>query len=177
MGWVSGSLGAGQGDFPCAGELGDSKALHEADEFLDFAFVTGDFDGEFPGLNIHNFSAENIANLHDFTAVFRGGFHAEHDEFAVHVLVIAKIGDLDDVHQFVELLGHLLEHGVVAAHDDGHAGSGGIHRGTDVQRINVEAASAEHSGDAREHTGTVFHKGGDRVTHRNFGLRKDELWG
>ena len=57
--------------------------------------------------------------------VFDVALHAQEHEFAIHVFVVAEILHVDDVDQLVELLDDLLEHLVVAADDDGHAGGRG----------------------------------------------------
>ena len=60
--------------------------------------------------------------------------------------------------KLVELLDDLLHGGLVAVGDDGHAREFGVVGRTDVEGVNVVAASAEQAGDAGEHAELVFHE-------------------
>src|SRR5581483_5747568 len=160
---------AGEGDAAGARELGDAELAHEHEEFLDLRFVAGHFDAEHFVLHVHDLRPEDVAELHDLGAVGRGHGHPHEQQLALDHFVVAEIVDVDDIDQLVELLGHLLEHGIVAIDDDRHPGCGWIERGADIQRVDVEAASAEHPGDAGEHAEFVFDEDGYRVTHKKKG--------
>ena len=74
---------------------------------------------------------------------------------------------LQHVHQLVELLDDLLDGRVVAARDDRHAAGVGVVGGADVESVDVVAAPAEQSGDAREHAEFIFHQHRDCVSHNS----------
>ena len=61
---------------------------------------------------------------------------------------------------------HILIQDAVVAHDDeGHARGVGTMSGADVERLDVESAPAEQTGDARQNAETVFDQDGNGVTH------------
>lgn len=156
---------ASKGDFAGAGEVGDAEGFHEFEELVDFAFVAGEFDGEIAVLHVDDFRAENIADLHDFGASRGIDGDAKENEFAIHILIIVEILDVDHLDQFVELFGDLFEHGVVAPNDNGHA-RGVIGAGADVERIDIEASTAEHTGYACENAEFIFDENRDGVAHK-----------
>src|SRR4029077_17908708 len=160
---------ARQRDLSRAGQFLDTEAVHEHEEFFHFALGAGYFDGERFRLHVNDLGAKNIADLHHFRAGFRGGRHAEENEFSVHILFVTELLHVDHVDKFFELFGDLLEHLVVAADDDCHAGGGGVKSGADVKRVDIEPAPAEHSGDAGENPELVFNEDGNRVAHGSAG--------
>ena len=89
----------------------------------------------------------------------------DQNQFAVNELILPEIHDLEDVDQLVELFDNLIQGGVVAAGDDGHARGGGLLGGGDVERVDVVAAAAEKPGNAREHAEFVLHQHGYCMTH------------
>ena len=147
-----------QGGFAGADEFEHAEGAHELHKFVGFAFVAGNFDGETGGLHIDNFGAKNVGDLHHFRAGFGIDGDFDEDEFAIDVFAFAKVLDLEHVDQLVELLDDLLEGRVVAARDDGHAGGVRVVSGADVESIDIVAATAEQSGDAREHAEFVLHQ-------------------
>ena len=137
--------------------------------FVHLAVGAGHFDGERFRLHVDDLGAEDIADLHHLGASFRSCRHAQENEFAVHVLLVAEILHVDHVDEFFELFDDLLEHLVVAANDDRHAGGRGVEGWADVQSIDIEAAAAEHSGDAGENPELVFDEDGNCVAHESAG--------
>src|SRR5206468_9623703 len=79
------ALFSGQGDFAGAGELEDAEGLHQVQKFFDFALVAGDFDGEALRLDIDDFGAENVGDLHDLGPGLRTDAHFDEDQLAVDV--------------------------------------------------------------------------------------------
>src|SRR5205807_5643596 len=59
------------------------------------------------------------STLFPYTTLFRS---------TLDVAVVGQIADLDDVDQLVQLLRHLLDHELVAGHDERHARDRGIER-------------------------------------------------
>ena len=163
------NLFAGERDLSGAGQFRDTEAVHEHEKFFHFTVGAGHFDGERFRLHVNDLGAENIADLHHLRARFRSCRHAEEHEFAVHVLFVTEILHVDHVDEFFEQFGDLLEHLVVAANDDCHAGGGGVERWADVKSIDIKAAAAEHSGYAGKHPELVFDEDGNCVAHESAG--------
>src|ERR1043166_2630549 len=156
--------------FPRPRQVQHTEWLQQFDEFFHLAFVAGDLDGQALGLHVHDFGAENVRDLHHLGP--RPGIHGnlyEH-QFAVHVFAFVKILHFDRVGQLLELLDDLLDRRVIAARDDGHARSGRVLGGRDVERINVVTAPAEQARHAREHAELVFHEHRNRVSHKGPGF-------
>ena len=76
-----------------------------------------------------------------------------------------EILHLDHVDELVELARDLVQDAVVAHDHEGHARGVGTMGGADVERLDVESAPAEQTGDARQNAETVFDQDGDGVTH------------
>jgi len=162
---MGGSLDSSHGDFARAGQITDAKGVHKFEEFADLAFVSGDFDCEPLRLNIHNFGSEDVAYLHHFRPIRRVRIHAKHDQLTIDILTIPKILNFNDINELIELLCYLLKHGVIAAYNNRHPGCRRIIGGRDIQTIDVESASAEHSGDPGKDAELVFDQNRYRVTH------------
>jgi len=161
-------LGAGKGDFAGAGQFCDSKRTHQGKELVDLALGARDLDRKAFRLNVDDLGAEDIADLHDLASGLGIGLHADKHELAVDIVRLAEVLDADDVHELVELLVDLIQHLVVPANHDSHAGCLGVKSRADVQGVDIEAASAEHAGDTGEDTEFVFDENGDGVAHRSF---------
>ena len=83
----------------------------------------------------------------------------------------------DDGDDLVELLADLLEDGVVAVDDEGHAREVVVLGLADGEAVDVEPAGGEHAGDVGQDAGLVLHQGGEHVPHRRgpFGAGGREL--
>ena len=147
---------AGQCDFARARDFLHAERIHQADEFLHLAFGAGDFNGDRFRLHVHDFGAENVRDLHHLGACLGVHRHLDQHQLAVHVFALVEILHLDDIRQLVELLDDLLQRGLVAVGDDGHARRLGVLRRADVEGVNVVAAAAEQPGHAREHAELVL---------------------
>ncbi len=134
------------------------KVSIKRQKLVHLAFVAGDFDGQALGLHIDDFGAENIGHLHDLGARLGIDRHAHEHQLAVDEFRLAEVMHFEHVDQLVELLDDLVQGGVVAAGDDGHAGGVGVLGRGDVERVNVVAAAAKEAGHAREHAELVFHQ-------------------
>src|SRR6185436_12473764 len=99
-------------------------------------------------------------------SVLRLGVDADEDQLPLDVAVVGQVVDLDHVDQLVELLHHLLDHELVAADHDGHAGDAGVQRLAHRQALDVVAARREEPGHPREHAELVLHEHRDRVLAR-----------
>src|SRR5215210_4142515 len=116
-----------------AREIADPEGFHQEKELLDLALVTGHFDRDILVLHVDDLCAENVANLHHLRARLRVHFHPHHHQLAVHAVTLAEISNVDHIHQFVELLHHLIDHAVSASHDDGHARHARVERWPDIE--------------------------------------------
>ena len=143
---------------PVRVHLGDAEMLHEIDEFRHLAFVAGDLDDEFVEPHVDDLGAEDIADLQNLGAGLRRHVDPHEHQFTVDELFVAEILDLDHIDELFGLLGHLLEDLVIAAHHDRHARERRIERRRDVERVDIETATAEHPGHAGQHAEAVFHQ-------------------
>jgi len=157
-GWGWDLFAPGQGDPTGPGQLENSELLHQGKEFFQFGAGSGHLDGEAVRLDVDDFRTENGANLHDLGASLGGGLDPAEDQFAVHIFLVLEVLDVYDVNQLFQLLVDLVEDFVISADHDGHPGSAGIESGAYIESVDVEAPSAEHSGDAGKHSETVFDK-------------------
>ena len=66
------------------------------------------------------------------------------------------VGDLEHLHQLVELFTSLLDLLVTTVDDDGHAGDAGLLGVTDGDRVDVERSSPQERNDAVEDAGVIF---------------------
>jgi len=151
--------------FPVRASSSTPKVVIRARNFSTLLSVAGDFDGEAAGLDVHDLGPENIGHLHDLGAGLGVDRDAHQNQFAINEIILPEIHHLQDVDQFVELFDDLIQGGVVAAGDDGHARGGGLLGGGDVEGFDIVAAAAEKAGDAREHAELVFHQHGYCMTH------------
>src|SRR6185437_3143274 len=91
------------------------------------------------------------------------GAHLDQRELARHRVVVVLLDDLDDVDQLVELLGDLLERGLLGGHHDGHPRHVLLLGGTHRQRLDVETAPREQRRDPSENAGLVFDQHRERM--------------
>ena len=94
-------------------------------------------------MHIDHLSAEEFSQLADLSTVLAIGRHADEDQFAIDVVRLAVVYDLDRIDQLLELFANLLNGGVIPSGDDGHPAEGGIMGWGDIQRVDVVAAAAE----------------------------------
>src|SRR6188472_3044900 len=93
----------------------------------------------------------------------RVGAHLHQQQLALHRLRRLELDDLDDVHELVELLGHLLEREVLDGDDDRHPRDARLLGGAHRERGDVEPAAGEQPRDAGEHAGLVLDEHRERV--------------
>src|SRR5207249_4964970 len=132
-------------DFAGTGDVADAERFHQFNECGDFGFVAGDLDGQRFVRDVHDLRPEDVANLHDFGPGLRVDADLDQHQLAIDIFAIAEILHLDHVHELVELLGDLFQHGVVALDHDGHPGGGRVLRRGDVEGVDIVAATAEQS--------------------------------
>jgi mannose-6-phosphate isomerase-like protein (cupin superfamily) len=108
--------------------------------------------------HINDFGAKNVRDLHDLGASLRIHGHFDQHQLAVHIFALAKILDLHDIGELVQLLYDLLERCIVTAGDNGHAGGSRISRRGHIERVNVVAPPTEKAGDPGEHPEFVFYQ-------------------
>ena len=80
-------------------------------------------------------------------------------------MAIAEIGDVDDVDKLSELFGAKPEGGFIAFEHDSDPGKRRIVRGRDIEGIDVETATGNHTGDARQNAECVLNEDRNRVSH------------
>ena len=118
------------------------------EELADFALVAGDFDGKAGGLDVDDFGAEDVTDLHDFWPSGGGSFDAKQNKFSVDNVSIFEVVHFEDIDKFFELFDDLFQDLIVADDNDGHAGNFIVLGGADVEGIDIEAATAKKPCDA-----------------------------
>ena len=78
---------------------------------------------------------------------------------------MGEVGYLVHRDELVKLLGNLFEAHLVRFHNDGHARKGLVLGGGDGQRLDVEAATADHARDARQNAAFVLDENGEDMNH------------
>jgi hypothetical protein len=90
-----------------------------------------------------------------------------------HRLTLGEVDDVDHIDQLAQLLRHHVERGIVPLDHSCDPGERGVMRRGDVERVDVEAAPGEHSGNAGQHAELIFDEYGDRVSHGGGGDSKN----
>ena len=78
---------------------------------------------------------------------------------------MAQILNLEHIHQFEELLGHLLNHLVVTGHHHGEAGDAGPLRMAYGKTLDVESAAGKEPRNAAQHACLILHQDGKSLLH------------
>src|SRR5439155_21412444 len=131
-------------------DLADADRLQQLDQRVDLVLGAGQLHDVGAARDVDDLAAEDVDDVHHFTAGPLVGIHLDEYVLALEVLRAREVGELDDRDQLVELLLDLLEHLVVAARDERDPGHAWVHRLGDGQALDVEAASAEKPGDSGE---------------------------
>ena len=153
-----------QSDLPGPRQGVDPEGVHQLDEFLHFAGVTRDLDGQHLRGHINDLAPENGAEFDDFRTRLGINIDLQEDKFALNGLSLPKINDGDDVNQLIQLLDDLVDNFFILRVDhQGHARDGGVVAGSDVQRVDIKSTAAEHPGHAGQDAKFVFDEDGDGV--------------
>ena len=118
--------------------------------------VAGDLDGHRVGRDVDDLGPEQLDRVEHLAA--RGGVGADLDQhqLAVDRERAVELDDLDHLDQLVELLGDLLQRGVLDVDHDGHPRDLLVLGRAHGERLDVEAAPAEQAGDPGQHAGLVL---------------------
>src|SRR5207245_10420786 len=117
---------------------------HQRDKGLDFAFLPGNLDHEIVRTDVNDPAPKHLDQEHDFRALLRPGRDLDQHQVALDKILAADILDSYNRYDFVQLLADLFELGIVAVHDEGHAGEIRIFGFADGQAVDVEAARRQH---------------------------------
>ena len=101
----------------------------------------------------------------DLHALLRRGLDLDEHQVALDEVLAADVVDLDDGDDLVELLANLLQLGVVAVDDEGHARQVRLLGLADGEAVDVEAARSEHAGDVGQHARLILHQRRQHVPH------------
>ena len=144
--------GSGSGNFL------DAEARKQSQYGFQLVVGTRSLDGKLIKTHINDFAAENIHDAQDLAALALFGVDAKHDHFPFYNRSIGKFHDLDDTDQLAKLLDDLFDNLSVAMGGNGHMGYRRIQRRGNVQRFNIEPASAEQACHAGKNPGFIFDK-------------------
>jgi hypothetical protein len=110
--------------------------------------------------DVDDLRAEQLHGLEDVRSGREVGLHLHEQQLPLHRRVRVELDDLDDVDELVQLLGHLLERQLLDVDDDRHPRHLGLLGRTDRERIDVEAATREQTGNPRQHARLVLDENG-----------------
>ena len=88
-------------------------------------------------------------------------------QVALDEILAGDVHHLDDGDDLIELLADLIEFGIVAVNDEGHAGQVGLLGFADREAVDVEAARGQHAGNVGENARLILHQSGQHVSHEN----------
>ena len=128
-------------------------------------FLAADLDHEVVGADVDDPAAEHLDQQADLDPLLRRGLDLDEHQVALDEVLAADVLHLDDGDDLVELLADLLQLGVVAVDDEGHARQVGLLGLADGEAVDVEAARGEHAGDVGQDAGLVLHQRRQDVPH------------
>ena len=129
----------------------------------------GYLDHERMGTDVYHAAAGNIpARVAISAALVRTCRDRDQHQVALDEILAADVLNRDYGHDLVELLAHLFQDGVVAAHHEGDTRKVGVFGFTHGQAVDVEAARSHHPRDLGKYAGRVLYKGGQDVPHAAF---------
>src|SRR6201996_3013668 len=146
----------GDGDLAGADHFDQPVGADHPLEGLDFVGRAGDLDGHRAAGDVDDFGAEDLGELDDLGAVLDRGGDLEQGHLAGDGVLRLHVADLQHVDELVQLLRHLVDRvdGAVWGQGDGRdprVGGRAAREGVDV-----EAATGEEPGDARQHARLVL---------------------
>jgi len=96
----------------------------------------------------------------------RLGLYPDQGHLPLHIVMLTHIGDLDNVDELVELLGDLLNDGILAGGHQGQAGNIRLKGLGHGQAFNVEAPATEKAGDSGQNSRFILQQYGNGMFHR-----------
>src|SRR6478609_3355401 len=158
-----GTGAAADGDHAGLHQLTDAEGLQHAQQVAQLVGVADGLDGDGVGGDVDDLRPEELYGVEHLTAGLRIGLDLDEQQLAVDRGRAVELDDLADLHQLVELLGHLLERRALDVDHDRHPGHLGVLGRTDREGVDVEAAAAEQAGDPGEHARLVLDQDRQRV--------------
>ena len=117
-------------------------------------------------MDVDNFGAEDVADLHNLGPSGGGGLHAQKDQFPIDDIPVFEVVDFKNVDQFIELFHHLFENLVIAHDHEGHARDFVVLGGADVESIDIKSAPAEKACDSGEDPEAILDYDRDGMAHK-----------
>jgi hypothetical protein len=103
-------------------ELLDAERLEHPQQRVELVGVAGRLDRHGVRRHVDDLGAEELDRLQHVRACRQVGAHLDEEQLAPYGRRRVELDDLDDVHQLVQLLGHLLERQVLDVDHDRHPG-------------------------------------------------------
>src|SRR3954454_18991966 len=125
-------------------------------EGLDLVGGAGHLDRHRPPRHVDDFGPEDLGELDDLGAVLNCGGDLEEGHLPRHRLFRLHVADLQHVDELVQLLGHLVDRVDGAVEGEGDPRDGRVVGRSDGEGVDVEAATGEEPGDARQHARLVL---------------------
>src|SRR5579871_1497523 len=138
------------GDNSGANQLSNSIGGEQVGYFITFIRASGHLHDKSLLAHVDDSSPKDLDDLHDLPPVFRLRVHLDQGQFPFDRRRFGIVDHLEHLYQFVQLLGDLFEHPMVASDHNGHAGDFRLIRHGDGKRFDIETATRKESGDARQ---------------------------
>src|SRR5262249_39405734 len=136
---------ATDGDHARLDQLADPERLEHPPEVAELVGIAGHFDGDRIRRDVHHLGPEQLDRVEDLPARRWIGAHLDQHQLAVDRHGTVELDDLDDLDELVQLLGHLLQRGVLDVDDDRHPRDLLVLGGAHGEGLDVEAAPAEET--------------------------------
>ena len=154
---------ATDGDHARLHELADAEGLQHAQQVGELVGVADGLDGDRVGGDVDDLGAEELDGVEHRAAGGGVGPDLDEQQLAVDRPGAVELDDLDHLDELVELLGDLLERGLVDVDHDGHPRDLGVLGRADGEAVDVVAAAREQARDAGQDAGLVLDQDGQGV--------------
>ncbi len=146
-------------------QLQNSEFLDQTQKRGNLTFVAGQFRDQIVMPNADDLRPEQFADLNQLRAIIRSCLDFHENQLTRNRLSLLEIMDLYDVDQLLQLLGDLVQNGIVAPHDRRYARDLRVVGRRDIERVDIEATTAKQAGNAGEYAEFIFYEYGDGVSH------------
>jgi hypothetical protein len=149
-----------QDDFPRSDNLADAEWAEQFNEGINFVGTASDLNGHGVGADIYDGCPEDFHELNDMGTLLQFAVDFNESQFPLNNIFARVVLNFDDINQFVQLLGDLLNGVIIATNNDGHARCFRVVGGADGEALNVVAPSREQASNPRQNSRSVFNQNG-----------------
>src|SRR5660398_211292 len=137
-------------------QLHGAEGLQHPQHGIHLVLRTSDLNHHRGTGNIHYLGSEDFHNLHDLRPSLLICRDLDQDQLPLDRRGLLQVRDLDDIHQLMQLLGHLLYGLIFPVHRYGHARYLGIMCLSHGKAVNIEPAPRKQSRYSSEYTWLIL---------------------